>query len=355
MLRFWEKIMPAPQTIWAPDDAERFVRELFEHVLRVNPVPEEQIVAWTSRATTSGDPRAIFRAMIEIPAHQAQLATDFDARTRWPSGHFYSPVPSRGEVQRDEQRIYAPRSMLAVDLRADKQIRTLERLAPFFATTPFQDESAPPLRYYYNNPSYGYGDAIVFWAMINVLRPRRIFEVGSGFSSALALDAIDSLDLETVCTFVDPFPEVVERATAPLRPPHRIFPQRIQEIDPEAIRLLEVDDILFIDSSHVLKAGSDVHFELTELLPRLQPGVIVHFHDAFNNFEYPKKWVLEQNHGWNELYALHLFLSYNAQFKIEYFNDYVAKQHGHEIERLAPELAPRILRNPGGGLWIRRV
>jgi Methyltransferase domain len=340
---------------WEEADAERFVRELFEHVLRLNPPPEGEVTAWTKRALEAGDPVAIFRALIDLPVHKRQFAADRDAGTRWPPGHFYSPAASRQEISADRDRIFAPRALLGINLRSNEQLELLSRLVPFFGTIPFADERTPPYRYYYRNPSYNYGDAVVYWAMLNHFRPRRIIEVGSGFSSALALDAIDILGLPTACTFIDPYPEAAEQTTAPLREPHRIIPTRIQDIDPDEVKSLEEDDLLFIDSSHVLKTGSDVHFELTELLPRLRRGVLVHFHDMFYSFEYPERWTIEENFGWNELYVVHVFLMFNSIFRIEYFNQYVARKYAAELQKILPAQAPRVLLNPGGGLWLRRV
>jgi hypothetical protein len=331
------------------------VRELFVHVLRVSQPPEQQVAAWTKRALASGDPVVTFRAFINIPAHTLNLSTHHDAITFFPPGHFYSPATSRQEIARDRGRIFAPRELLAIDLRDREQLVLLQRLSRFFDTIPFADARTPPYRYFYANGSYGYGDAVVYWAMLNLLRPNRIVEIGSGYSSAMALDAIDVLGLPTACTFIDPYPEVAQKATAPLAPPHRILPQRIQDIDVDEIASLGTNDLLFIDSSHVLKAGSDVHFELTELLPRLRPGVLVHFHDAFSNFEYPEPWVAKQNRGWNELYALHAFLLFNSAFHIEYFNHHLARKYPDEIRSMLPSCADRILLNPGGGLWLRRI
>ena len=118
---------------------------------------------------------------------------------------------------------------------------------------------------------------------------------------------------------------------------------------------LQAGDLLFIDSSHIVKTGSDVHFELTEILPRLAPGVVVHFHDMFYPFEYPQRWVSQENHSWNETYFLHAFLMFNPAFRIEFWNHYVATQMRDEVLRLSPGPGKRFLINPGGGLWLRRV
>lgn len=114
---------------------------------------------------------------------------------------------------------------------------------------------------------------------------------------------------------------------------------------------LAANDILFIDSSHVGKIGSDVLYELFEILPRLQEGVIIHFHDVFYPFEYPREWVESFHWAWNETYFLHAFLQYNQTFKILFFNDYLAKLFPNLLEKATP-LA---LKNTGGSLWMRKV
>lgn len=333
--------------------AARYVEDLFRHLLGQAP-PPPALAAWTDRAMALRDPLAVFDAFAASPAVQDRQAQALDTATRWPPGHFYSPVASRREVAADRARVFAPRPLPGLDLRDAAQEALFARLAPHLATLPFSEAKAPGFRYHYDNPSYNFGDAAIYWAMLHELRPRRIIEVGSGFSSALALDTIDRLALPTVCTFIDPFPEVARAATDPLRPPHDILPQRVQAIDLAMLDELGEDDLLFIDSSHVLKTGSDVHFELTRMLPRLAPGVVVHFHDMFEHFEYPERWVLERNHGWNELYALHAFLLFNGAFQVEFFNHHFARRHAETVWRLAAGQARRFLLNPGGGLWLRR-
>ncbi len=113
---------------------------------------------------------------------------------------------------------------------------------------------------------------------------------------------------------------------------------------------LQRNDILFIDSTHVVKTGSDVVFELFEILPRLHSGVVVHFHDVFYPFEYPREWVIDRNYSWNELYALRAFLMGNRDWEILFFNDYMARTERPRLRQQAPEM----LANPGGGLWLRR-
>ena len=114
--------------------------------------------------------------------------------------------------------------------------------------------------------------------------------------------------------------------------------------------LLEENDLLFIDSTHLIKTGSDVCYELFEILPSLKSGVLIHFHDVFWPFEYPKDWVLTENRSWNEIYGLRAFLMNNSDYEIIFFNDYFCKF----FRKIAEKDYPKILKNTGGSLWLRK-
>jgi hypothetical protein len=339
---------------WTEADARAFVMALFEHVAREDAPRPEWIEDWTRRAVKLGDAAKTFAAFVSTPGHVKRLAEERDARPRWPIGHFYSPVPSRSELTRDAARLFGPRDLPGVDLRDGEQLRLLNRLAGFFDSIPFPEKAEKPFRYHYANTSYNFGDALIYWAMLNHLRPTRILEIGSGFSSALALDTLDVLGLPTRCTFVDPYPQLAERLLGPLAPPHSILPKRVQDVDLVIFEELQDGDLLFIDSTHVLKTGSDVHFELTQVLPRLAKGVVVHFHDMFAGFEYPRRRAIDLNYAWNEVYALHIFLQYNKAFEVLFFNHHIATTHRDAVIALGSAQAERYLLNPGGGLWLRR-
>ena len=215
-------------------------------------------------------------------------------------------------------------------------------MAEHFASLPFSEEADGRHRYNYNNTSYSFGDACIYWAMIAKLRPQMIVEIGSGYTSALALDAIDHFGLGTKCTFIDPYPELLRKVAAPIGAHHALRDIRVQSVDLTIVEELQDNDILFIDSSHVVKTGSDVHFELFAILPRLKRGTVVHFHDIFYPFEYPEEWVMKENLSWNELYFVQAFLMYNNDFEMLYFNDYVRKVHrDHVIKSVAPEISSR--------------
>ena len=121
-------------------------------------------------------------------------------------------------------------------------------------------------------------------------------------------------------TFIETYPD---RLRGLLRPHDegatRIIEREVQEVPIDTFSSLRAGDLLFIDSSHVIKCGSDVQFLMFEVLPQLPTGVFVHFHDVFYPFEYPAEWVLKGRY-WNEDYFLRAFLSYNSEWEISFFN-----------------------------------
>jgi predicted O-methyltransferase YrrM len=187
--------------------------------------------------------------------------------------------------------------------------------------------------------------------MIRHFRPRRVVEVGSGFSSALMLDTNElHCDPPMQLTFVDPHPDRLDGLLRPHdRGAVRLIAAPVQGVALDLFDALGAGDFLFVDSSHVSAPGSDVNHLLFTALPRLRPGVVVHFHDVFYPFEYPPEWIRE-GRAWNELYTLRAFLQYNAAFEVLLFNSYLGYRHADLIRRQMPLMGV----NPGGSLWLRK-
>ncbi len=272
---------------------------------------------------------------------------------RWPPGHYYSPIPSLDAVRADEARIFTfPHQLPGIDLRLDEQLGLIEKLSTSGADQPFDGEKVPALRYYFENGSFGYGDGIVLHSMLRHLRPRRLIEIGGGFSSALILDTNDLfLDNSLHCTFIEPYPDLL---LSLLRPndlvEQQVLSTRIQDVDLAFFRELRAGDVLFVDSTHVAKVGSDVNHIFFAILPILQPGVVVHFHDIMFPFEYEPKWIYT-GIAWNEAYMLRTFLMYNSAFKILLFNSFLAHLHREQLLKAFP-----LYRHHGGGsIWIERT
>ena len=272
---------------------------------------------------------------------------------RYPPGHYYSPLPSREEFARVEQRVCSqPRELAGVDLREKEQFLLYARFVRWYEEMPFGNKIRPGLRYYFDNEAFGYADAFWLYAFMREFKPRRIVEVGSGFSSCVILDTNERfLDSKTHLTFVEPYPE---RLFSLLRPGERerlaVHENFVQDVSLDVFAQLEAGDFLFIDSSHVGKIGSDVLYLLHVVLPSLKPGVMVHFHDIFYPFEYPHAW-LSEGIAWNECYFMHTFLQYNSSFAIRLFGHYLGTQHPEMFRKLTP----LCLRNIGGSLWLEKL
>jgi hypothetical protein len=185
--------------------------------------------------------------------------------------------------------------------------------------------------------------------MIISQRPRRIIEVGSGFSSACMLDTIDEAGLKTELTFIEPDTKTL---FARMRPGDlervRVLELEVQDVPLDEFAALRSGDILFIDSSHVLKTGSDVHYELFEILPILKRNIMIHFHDVAYPFEYPDDWIFNKGYSWNEAYAVRAFLMYNHAYRVEFMTSAFAM--------FAPDIvAPAIREFSGASLWVKKI
>ncbi|BBY59329.1 class I SAM-dependent methyltransferase [Mycolicibacterium sarraceniae] len=236
-----------------------------------------------------------------------------------------------------ERALRWPAEAPGIDLREAEQLALFRDLVPLF--------DGVPERRYKTNGMYGPADASLYQAMVRHLSPQRVVEVGSGYSTAKLLDTAEYLlpDLRVTC--VEPYPD---RLLALLKSGDKVDVTvcPVQDADMEIFTSLEDSDILFIDSTHVAKAGSDVVWLFLHVLPRLRKGVVVHVHDIFWPFEYPAQWHNE-GRNWNEDYFLHAFLCNNSAWRIEVFSSWLWHRHS--------ELVPSDLRAESpGSIWLRR-
>jgi hypothetical protein len=269
-----------------------------------------------------------------------------------PPGHPYSPIPSEADVERALARAdAASRTLPGVELQEAEQLDLLERLLPLYDDLPFT--AAPGShRYHYENDWFPHLDAICHALLLRHLRPRRMIEVGAGYSSALALDVDELfLDEKTRFTFIDPDATRLRSLVPATELEDRLVESPVQDVPVALFEELGPDDVLAIDSSRVLKAGSDVQHLLDEVFPRLTPGVLVHLHDIFYPFEYPASWHATRC-AVNEAYAVRTLLQSPSAFEIVLFNSYLERFHRDWFAAHMPlVLAERF---PSGGIWLRR-
>lgn len=269
-----------------------------------------------------------------------------------PHGHFYSALPSgedRAEFIRN--RSY-PDTLPAIDVHEQRQLLLLKGFKNYYHECPFPEDKSDKFRYYFDNQSFAYTDAIILYCMIRHSKPKRIVEIGSGFSSCVMLDTNDYFcDGKIDITFIEPFPGVLRSLITESKTGNdSIIEKKLQDVDIEIFQSLESGDILFIDSTHVSKLQSDVNRIIFEILPHLKTGVLIHFHDILWPFDYPDIWIKEGK-AWNEAYILRAFLEYNKNFEIIYFSSYMASRHASWFH----ENMPLCLKNTGGNIWLRKV
>ena len=276
---------------------------------------------------------------------------ELEKKLFYPAGHYYSTIVDNDSIKKFESIIWAKEDadkINAVNLKANEQLDLILKLNNYYAEIPFVADKQNGLRYYFENSFYSYTDGILLYSLIRFLKPKKIIEIGSGFSSALMLDTNELFfNNEIALTFIEPNPERLYDAIKEQdKKSITIIVSEVQSVLLQKFEELNSGDILFIDSSHVVKTGSDVCFILFEILPILKKGVIIHFHDIFYPFEYLKEWVFE-GRNWNEDYFLKAFLMYNIHFEILLFPHYLHKMHSEIFKKM-----PLCYHNTGGSLWL---
>jgi hypothetical protein len=270
-------------------------------------------------------------------------------------GYFYSPVVDLEELENRAEKIWRPRSLKGIDLNDPMQQAVWESIVDFSKVIPFEAHPDPlKFRYYYENKTFQYTDGLVLFSILMKNKPGRVIEVGSGFSSSLMLDTNDKLLNNSIkFTFIEPNPEISLNKLLRKEDYQNTVVKNefVQDVDPAIFSTLKENDILFIDNSHVSKTGSDVNYLMTEILPVLNKGVIIHIHDIFYPFEYPKDWLFEHKLNWNEIYSVHNFLLFNNAFKIVFFSDYMQQKLRPEYE----SQVPLFFKDRPGSIWLRKI
>lgn len=261
--------------------------------------------------------------------------------------YYMSPFPHRDEIPATHWK--TGYSVDGLDMNMQGQIEMLEQIFPKYRDGfAMLSGAIPELPGWNPNNSYfSVPDAKALYCFLRHFRPQKVIEVGSGYSTfimSLGSQHNQSEGFPTVITTVDPEP----RADIWLLGENvHIVQQPIQAMDKNEFLSLQANDILFIDSSHVVKLGGDVLREILEILPILQPGVIVHFHDIFLPDEYPRSWVVEEKRFWTEQYLLHAFLIFNSDYEILWAS--------HFMHQMATIKVEACLGSSGGAsFWIRR-
>ncbi len=271
--------------------------------------------------------------------------------------HYYFPIPDTRTLKDD---LWQKESeLVGININEQGQLNLLSIFSSKFKEEYERfprSKTSVPYQYYVNNGKFESVDGEILYCMIRYFKPKKIFEIGLGYSTYLSAQAIlknkeEDSGYECELVAIDPYPNDILRAGFPGM--SKLIPKKVQDIPLSEFKKLTKNDILFIDSSHVLKIGSDVQYEYLEILPRLNKGVIVHIHDMFLPAEYPKDWVLKYFRFWNEQYLVQAFLTFNDHFEVLWAGSYMHLKHPDKLEE-AFSSYKRTERWPGS-FWIRKI
>jgi predicted O-methyltransferase YrrM len=273
---------------------------------------------------------------------------------RFPVGEYYSPMYDTRELGEQRDRLWpaAPRETVGVDWRDASQVALCRDV--FARQTRLdlaEEEGEDPTEYFARNTQYPPLDAWLLEGMVRHFRPRQMIEVGSGYSTLVSARVNrEFFESQINLTCIEPYPRGFLSDGIPGVTELRV--EKIQDTPLSLFAALGSGDILFVDTSHPVKTGGDVPWIYHEILPRLAPGVLVHIHDIFLPAEYPESWVME-GWGWNEMYLVRAFLTFNDAFEIVWGTMYMLNNHGDDVLKAFPDFG-RYRSMGGASLWIRR-
>jgi hypothetical protein len=232
--------------------------------------------------------------------------------------HFYSPIPDTSQI--NKSTFNRKSELIGINFNEEKQIKLLNEFQNYYKgeyDNFLKTKEAGSVKFFHGNGSIESPDAEILYCMVRHLKPKKIIEIGSGFSTIVSSCALQkNANAGDLCEFtaIEPYPS--DYLKTQLSYPVSIIEKCVQEVSLQKFESLGLGDILFIDSSHVCKIGSDTQYEFLEILPRLKSGVLVHVHDIFFPFEYPFDWIKTEHRFWNEQYLLQAYLCGNNYLEV---------------------------------------
>ena len=269
--------------------------------------------------------------------------------------HFYHPIPNTAELP--DALWETPSEMVGVEMNIEQQRELLEEISQSYLQEYFQLLKAPAGSpgAYAGGQNFSGLDGAMLYSIIRKFKPRKIIEIGSGYSTLLSIMALEknaSQDPKSggKLLAIEPFPP--DFIKDGLGGPVELRVEKVENVPLSVFEELGEGDILFVDSSHTVKIGGDVVYEILEIVPRLNRGVLIHFHDIFLPLQYPKAWVRGRRVFWNEQYLLHAFLAFNHDFEILWSAGCMHSRQPAALERYFPDYDRN--QQEAGSIWMRR-
>ncbi len=267
--------------------------------------------------------------------------------------HFYEPLFNSDKLS---ESLDAERELSGIYFEDDRYKSLLKEFAFKSELETFykmDSDGINALQFHHGNGNYEYGDAESLYCMIRHFKPSKIIEIGCGYSTLMALEAEKKNEevFETKCQHIciEPYPSEWLKNL-----PVELIQEKLERIDKSIFETLESGDILFIDSTHMIRPQGDVLTEYLSILPLIKKGVLVHIHDIFSPRDYPEEWIKGSIRMWNEQYLLEAFLTCNNSFEIILPLNYLKHHLFREICETFPAVKKHSEDEPGA-FWIRRV
>ena len=241
--------------------------------------------------------------------------------------HYYDPFFSSKDFSQNKKRI-----LPGIDLNLSVQLPLLKELTYSKELKELKINKLDPSIFFWENGSFESGDAEIWYNLIRNKKPKIIIEIGSGYSTLLAIEAIkknmdddDMYFCEHIC--IEPYEfNWLEGKNI------KVIRQKVEDVDINIFHNLNANDFLFIDSSHMIKRDGDVLHEYLQILPILNKGVIVHVHDIFTPNDYPYDWAMKYLRFWNEQYLFEAFLTGNYEWSTLLSLNYLQHNHFNELQ-----------------------
>jgi hypothetical protein len=263
--------------------------------------------------------------------------------------HYYEPYFYTRDSLKSSLR--QERNLPGINFNLTEQLELLNKFN--FNEEIIEISLLPPKKhnYSFDNGSFESGDSETLYNMIRYFKPKKIIEVGCGNSTLMIQHAIhrNLVDSRISCEHVCIEPYLFEHLA---QLDVKFLKYKIEEVDKELFKTLGENDILFIDSSHMIRPQGDVLLEYLEILPILKPGVFVHIHDIFSPRDYLDEWIKDGIVFWNEQYLLEAFLTFNNKYKIICATNFLMHNNLEEFQKKCPML--KTGREPGS-FWIQRT
>ena len=263
--------------------------------------------------------------------------------------HYYEP---QFDYRSSKIDFFQNRNLPGINWNEFEQLEMLKNFRYSHELENITQNKPGVIEFSFDNDGFKSGDAEYWYQLIRAIRPKRIFEIGSGNSTLMAKTAINknredvqNYKCEHICIEPYEMPWLEELDISVIR-------KKVEDVELSFFSQLQDNDILFIDSSHIIRPQGDVLFEFLEILPSLKKGVIVHVHDIFSPKNYLGEWLEDMVRFWNEQYLLEAFLSHNNSWKIIGALNYLHHNHYDKLKSVAPFLTPD--REPGS-FYIQKI